>query len=90
MRLTLRNGDGAHAVELTDESAESSYGVPVIAVGGRVFGPGDLIPAEVFGAPEGSHAWTTGETLVRNRAERQGVGSNPLVRRFLAAAALKR
>jgi len=40
----------------------------------------------VIGGPKGSQPWTTGETLVRNRADRQGVSGDPLVRLFLAAA----
>ena len=86
IRLVLHNGEGKNPVTLTDEVAESSYGIPVIAVGGSVYGPGDLIPSEVFGGPKGSQPWTTGETLVRNRADRQGVSGDPLVRLFLAAA----
>jgi hypothetical protein len=32
-------------IELTDERAETSYGIPVLVIGGKAFGKADLLPA---------------------------------------------
>ena len=32
-------------IELTDERAESSYGIPVLVIGGNAYGKADLLPA---------------------------------------------
>ena len=83
MTTTISTFDNGDTAILTTEHAASSYGMPVLVVGGIAYGPGDQVtysqgPDDPFGEIS-----EPAQTMVAAAAVRGGKSDDILVQKFL-------